>query len=416
MGLFNALFGSKVSLAALQRAVEQKRFADARYLAAELKTGSLSAEERDKVASLDAAAGDGIAGLNLIEARAKQGSGDQAGAQQHFDLALEHACSAALREEIELSLRGARAEVVAADTRSSASLQRETKVTAAPGTVDAAIQLELILTSYPEPLRQRYAQKSPSFIEAFLLAHDGQDARALPLFEQLEAAEQDDLYWFELGALLARGGRLDDARTALETSLQHNPQLSLALEALVEVLLALQLPAEALALVTGRLEQGDDVPLGHALAATIHARRQHWPEAVQQVEQALAAGYDNSAFIPLAAAVFEHAGRLDDAEAVLKKLSRGGCKGGPNLLLAEFYLRHGQNLEKAFSAFNTAVRQEPDNPRWKLRLAQVCLLRQWHADAVALLNQIVDDPALSPELQRQAVDLLAGQRGGRGDA
>ena len=80
------------------------------------------------------------------------------------------------------------------------------------------------------------------------------------------------------------------------------------------------------------------------------------------------------------------------------QLPGGGCSGGPALPLAEFWLRHGKNLDKALEAFKGALRQEPSNPRWLLRVAEVYLARGWKKEGEHILCKLLADADLDPEL------------------
>lgn len=407
MGLFGSFFSSKVNVAALQKALAQKRFADARYLAGELAQQDLSAADKDVVAQLDAEAGDALAQLNLIEAVACQRNGDTVQANIHFELALEQVSSAELKSEVEQARYVDVTEVIAPAAETTATCNACSTSPLPSTSAEAAlvnddeIQFELILMSYPETIRTGYQQKGRIFKNAFLLAHEGRDGEALPLFEQVPVEEQDSSYWFELGALYARNGSSEVALSALNKSLQQNPEPSLSIQALVDLLLELERPAEALELIEDMLQQGKNAAFCAAQLAAIHACNQHWKAGAQQVRIALTGGYDPAGFIPLAASILEHDGALGEAEAVLKTLPAGGCQGGLPPLLAEFYLRHNRELEKVFASFNAAVRQEPDSPRWKLRLAQSCLARGWSEDGATLLHELISDPELSPLLQQE---------------
>lgn len=82
-----------------------------------------------------------------------------------------------------------------------------------------------------------------------------------------------------------------------------------------------------------------------------------------------------------------------------------------SLPLAEFLLRRGRELGKVLDTFNVACRQEPENPRWQLRVAQTYLARQWRKEGLGLLQKVVGDPRLDPELQQEARALLSAQQG-----
>lgn len=415
MGFFSKLFGGKTSVEALQRAVEQKRFADAVYLAEELANQPLGDEEAVQVAQWRAQAGDGLARLNLIEAKAKQGNGEDHEAADYFAMALRYAHSDQLKEEIALS-REIPFEVLS-PTKSVPESGCNTCVSAeeiqqgedSSADVDDFIRFDLILTSYPENLRERYQNRGKDFLTAFLLAHEGNDVQAHEMFKKVTEVDQDDLYWFEVGSLQARMGNLTAARDSLEHSLQLNPDLLLAVDALVEVLLALEQVEDARSFIEAKIHtKNGNLADYHALLVTIHSHRQDWSSAVVHVRHCLQENYSEPGFLALAAAVMEKAGELAEAEGLLKRLpAGGGCKGNNiNLQLAEFYLRHERELEKVFSSFNAAVKQYPDNSRWRLRLAQTCFARQWYKDGMKLIHQL-GEVELPSEMEAERLRLLS---------
>lgn len=415
MGFLSQLFGSKVSVVALQRAVEQKRYADAHYLAGELNRRELSESDKQTVKRLGAEAGDGLARLNLMEAVSKQQNGETELASQHFDLALEYVSTPALRGDIEQA-RHRPWEVVTSDASDSESAGG-TSAPVVPASVeesgeslaDDAIRFELILSTYPPSLKKCYENRGGVFVKAFLASQEGDSAQAYQLFKQVEEPGRDEIYWFEVGSLLARLGEMAQARQALERALQQNPQMMPAVEAQVEVLLELGQADAALEWMQQRIKDGaETASQSHALLVTIYARQEAWQEAAEHVRPAVEGGYNDPAFISLAALVMEKNRRLDEAESLFAQLSTGGgCRGKTNLHLAEFYLRNNRNLEQAFASFNAAVKQEPANPRWTLRLAQTCFARQWHKDGMQLLTRLANGPELDPELQTQVEQLLS---------
>jgi len=416
MGFLSKLFNSKASVESLQRAVQQKRFADAIYLADELSSQSLGADDAAHVAQWRVDAGDGLARLNLIEAKAKQDNGEADEANDYFTMALQYAHSEELKEEI-AQARQIPFEVLSSSEpdpgpgcSTCASADDNLRDTDPLLDVDDAIHLDLILTSYPESLRERYQHREKDFVAAFLRAHEGNDAQADELFKKVAVADRDDLYWFEVGSLQARMGHLTQAKESLEQSLQQNPALLLTVEALVEVLLALGQTDDARTFVEEKIaaDNEEDLSPYHALLVSIYSRLQEWPAAAVHVRHCLQGDYSDPSFIALAAAVMEKIGQIEEAEALLKRLpAGGGCKGSNiSLQLAEFYLRHERELEKAFSSFNAAVKQDPENPRWRLRLAQTCFARQWHKDGMQLLRQLGDFPALPAEMEAEVKRML----------
>ncbi len=425
MGFLTKIFGGGGgSIDGLRKAVAQKRFADAKLFAEQLTEQSLSEAEVVEVEQLRIAAGDGLARLNLDEALGLQRCGNFELAAEHLQLAHEQVCNVELRENIEQAMAAEPlvpeidASVMnpsVADPLASCSTS-VSQTTTSLSDEDAMFgddesQLELILTSYPVDLAERYASKSEIFKEAFLLSHAGQDEPALPLWQQVEIAEQDDLYWFELGSLFARNGKFQEAISALETALAKKPDLFLAIEALVPVLVATGDYHAAEERLQQFINREIEPQFCYGQLASLYVQQQEFQAAAESVRQALTAGNTDTRFLMLAASVLEHIGALDETENVLKQLPAAGCRGGTNLPLAEFWLRQKRELGNILDTFNSACREYPEDPRWQLRVAQTYLARNWTKDGLKLLRKVVTDSRLEPELVQEAEQLLAEQQG-----
>jgi len=424
MGLLSKIFGGGDSIAGLRKAIAQKRFADAKLLAENLTDQSSSDAEADEIEQLRIVAGDGLAELNLQEALGLQRCGNYEQAAEHLQLAQEQVCSAELGDKIEQAIAAEPLvpEIDASIINLSASDPLASGSTSVSQTTtslndedamfgDDESQLELILTSYPVDLGTRYADKSETFKKAFLLSHAGQDEQALPLWQQVEADEQDDLYWFELGSLFGRTGNLEEACPALETALQKNSELLLAIEALVPILIGMGDYHLAKERLQKFLDQGVDPAFCYAQLTSLDVQQQQFPSAAEHARQAITAGNLDPRFMLLAASVLEHVGALAEAENILRKLPASGAGGGTSLPLAEFWLRQKRELGTILDTFNAACREDPGDPRWQLRVAQTYLARNWTKDGLKLLRMVVNDTRLDPELAQEARELLAEQQG-----
>ncbi len=420
MGFLKKFFGGGEStVEGLRKAVSQKRYADARVIAEQLIEKPQNESDATEVEELRIVSLDGLAQLNLNEALGLQRCGNFEGASDHLMLAKEQACSPDLCEEIEQAL-AAEPQIPEIDSSgegqsgSCATCISKPKLSAANEDLvpdDGDIQLELILTSYPEELQQRYLGRKAPFSAAFLLSHAGDDEHALPLWQQVAEEDRDDLYWFELGSLMGRNGNLEDARSFLENALEKNPELSLAMEALVSVFAAsgdLNLAEDRLQLA---LKQGISPSFCYSQLTSLSVHRKEFSLAAEYARKGVAAGNGDAQFILLAASVLEHVGALAETESVLTQLPAAGCKGGTNLPLAEFWLRQKRELANILDTFNAACRDYPDEPRWQLRVAQTYIARNWTKDGVKLLRKVVDDPRLEAELAEEAQTLLAEHQG-----
>jgi tetratricopeptide (TPR) repeat protein len=417
MGFLAKLFGGgAASIDSLRKAVQQKRFAEARLLAEQLTEQGVEETWRDELAALQRTAGDGLARMNLTEAFGFQRAGDEIRAREHFELAREQALSTELRTEIEqlLSTVGEDQPLVPDQIQAASSgcngcgsPPSGHQLPDHQDFPDLESQLELVLTSYPKDIAEHYRHKTNIFLQALLLSNAGDESAALPLWEQVPPEEQDALYHFEYGSALARAGNPGAARRELEKALRLAPGLLLACEALLPVLVSLGETAAAHRHLQNMLEQGQDPAFCHAQLAMLHLPLQQLEPALDHVREALAAGIADPGFLQLAARLFEQTGLLLEAEAALQRLPAGGCGGGISLPLAEFLLRQQRELGKVLDTFNAACRQDPDNPRWQLRVAQTYLARNWQKDGLRLLRKVVGDPRLEPGLQREAEQLLA---------
>lgn len=422
MGFLKKIFGGGPSLDGLRKAVTQQRFADANVMVEQLRAKELSAEELTELEQLQTAAGDGLARLNLDEAVGFQRAGDAELAQEHFELALSQVSSAELRQDIEtaMSATPVSAEVAAPVNKHSggscASCGPQVMEPLSSDDIefpDHESQLDLILTSYPPAIAERYRQKGEQFLQAFLLSHSGQDEVALAHWQQVPPNEQDDLYWFELGAAQTRSGQGGAGRKSLEQALQLNPALLPATEVLIQLLISLGETEDALQMLQQILEKGQDPAFCHVQLTLVRLQRKEKELALGHARQAIAIGVIDGNFLQLTASLLEQAGELEEAEEILRRIpAGGGCGGGGmSLPLAEFLLRQKRELGKVLDTFNAACQQDPQNPLWQLRVAQTYLARSWKKEGLELLRKVVGDPRLEPELQREAEQLLAAEEG-----
>ncbi|MDT8421476.1 MAG: tetratricopeptide repeat protein [Desulfuromonadales bacterium] len=423
MGLFGRLFGSKDDLPALRKAVAQHRFADAHLIAQELDTGSLTDEERSEFEGLRIQAGDSLARLNLQEGLGLQRSGDPERAAEHLSLAQEQAASSELVAEVKKALKdlakapltptlAATPKAAGGSCASCGPAPAMAPLDVVDGDLpDFASQLELVLASYPPELAERYQSKSALFQEAIMLGHVEDEAAALKLLKKIPAEEKDDLFDFEVGSLLGRTGKAQEAIKYLKMALEKNPDHLLAAETLIMLQVSRKQGKEALARLEEMLDKGQDPAFCHGQLATLHLQGGEREKALEHSRQALAAGSRDPQIMLIAAGLMEQSGDVKGAENLYSALPIGGCGGGANLHLAEFWLRQNKNLAKSLDSFNAACRQEPENPRWRLRVAQTYIARKWDKQGLDLLRKVVNDPNLSAELKQEGRALLASKTG-----
>lgn len=427
MSFFKKLFGNADPVAQVRRAVQQKRWAEALSIGEDLDPATIPAETRTEIDTLLTAARDGLAELNLEEGEAFLRAGERAQAADHLSLAARHA----QKPDLVARIARARDEVGQSQVSPAPPAVPEpndclTNVCASgcgggavapgeplpPSDLDAQTRYELVLTSYPPDWVERYEAMGETFRDAFLLAHEGQEAEAAAQFEQVSPEDRNDLFFFERGALLARLGKVEAAFRDLEQALAENPEHLLALETLVNLEVAEGREDDAERRLQGYLDQGIAPWFCHGHLAAVYIRRNDAETALRHGLEALKAGGADPETVLLTASLLETKGRTTEAEQLLTGLSDGGCSGGANTALAEFWLRRGKQLNLALEAFKGAMRQEPGAPRWPIRIAQTYLALGWKKEAFTLAEKVLDDPRLDPSLRGEALAVLAQRETG----
>lgn len=414
MSLLRKLFGGGDPLEPLRRSSRQKAWADVLARGESLDPDRLDPSARDEFEKLVYEAGDALAELNLFEAEACLRSGNKERAAEHLALAAAQARSEGIKQRISGSRSApgrtappaapipvpvAKASSCCPSGCGSGGGHSE----AHAKELDEAVRMELIVTAYPPEWARRYGSLHGHLRRAVLLAHEGEESEALEAFDQVPVSDRDDLFHFERGAVLARRGNVDQARQDLENALAINPEHLLARETLIDIDFARGDLQAAEARLQTLLDRGEAPGFAYGRLAAIEASRGQIEAALAHGRQALACGSDPQVVL-LTAALLERDGNAAEAEAVLGRLPTG-C-GGQNVPLAEFWIRHGKNLEKALAAVQGALRHEPDNPRWRVRIAQIYFAQGRRAEAAHLLTQALDAPSLDPEMRQEAESLI----------
>jgi tetratricopeptide (TPR) repeat protein len=405
------LFGNSDPLDPLRRARSRSAWAELLARGEEFDLKNLDGAVREELEALLCEAGDSLAEINLFEMEACLRGGDTERAAEHLSLAAAQARSDSMRLRIskcQIPVSGTSAvPLVTSSLSCSGGCAPGNCTPAEPGSegdeLDDFTRLELILSSYPSAWRERYLAMGSDLRSAFFLSHEGMEKEALQSFGLVEEAERDDLFLFERGTLLARMGDKKGAVRDLREALSRNPDHLLAQKTLIDLELSAGETASAESRLRALLSSPEANAFCHGRLCAIEANRRNIDKAIEHGLLAVPGG-DPQVLI-LTASLLENVGRLGEAEALLNKLPGGGCSG-PSLALAEFWVRHSLNPDKALGAFKGALRQDPENPRWLLRIAQIYSNRGWKKEAVPLLEGLLSGAAVDGELAQEAKELL----------
>lgn len=414
MSFLKKIFGGGDPLTAMNRAVRQQRWADA------LREGDCV--QRDKlpenlVGQFDTMlelAGNQLAETNLGEGEACCRAGEIERAREHYLLANQHARADELQlramrllKDIQTaSGKTAETAAVASSCCSNGCRSESPGDTVEPVAWNMDIRLELALSSYPSEWVERYAATGIEFKRALLMSHDGLLGESLAEFKTVPDANRDDLFYFERGSLLVRMDDHNGGRKDLERAIELNSRHELAMETLVSLDLATRNLPAAETRLHSMLSSGIAPSFCYSRLAMIAAGRDDDASAIAYGEKALAAGPVELETVVRQSFLLEKSGRIKEAEALLATLPAGGCGGGCHVLLAEFWLRQGKFLEKALESFKGTSRQDPENPRWPMRIAHTYLALGWHKDGQAMMKKVLSTPGLDDLLRQEAEEIL----------
>ncbi len=421
MSFLKKMFAKKDPVEEMRQLHTRQDWAGVLRVSRQLERDELAPALSEEIAVWECQAGDALAAINLDEGAWAQKSGNLLRAREDYQLAIELARSSGLRKRAEQALaaldRGELPQAAAetsdgpaihAGCNSSCTTTTGSAVVPQQADLDEETRLELLLATMPAELAERYLTAGPQFRQAWLMAQDGEEQQALTLLDQIPEAERNSLFLFERGALMARSGQHKQAYQDLQAALTAEPGLFPAFDALVDVLIASGRTEELEKTLKQTLAAGRFVGYCWARLAELHAQRSELELALAAGLKALEEGIADAGLISLCAQLLERAERVDEAEALLMRMPSGGCGGGAHPMLAELWLRRDKHLDRALESFKAALRQERDNPRWLLRIAQVYLAKGWRKQAAEQIERLMRQGEL-PEQIRAEIKTVADQ-------
>lgn len=427
MSFLSRWFGSGHPLDEIRKASNQGRWADVLNFSSALEDSSLSASDQAQLRELVDAAAEHLSRINFEEGLASLRADDFRRGMEHLDLARQLVRSSELRELIdaEFARIGSNSNnvlsgdvpprattVIKNSCASSCCGTAATSTLAAPEFTDAfdeETRFDLLLTAYPPDLRPRYLELSTLIRQAILLAHEARGDEALALFSKVHENERNDIFHYELGSLFACRNQYPDAVKSLQQAISMNPGFVLAALTLVDLHVANKNYAAAENLLSQMLQANCMPDYCHARFAVISQAQGDAAKAFEHATTALNLGHNEPELMVFVARTLESQGRIDEAEGVLSAIPvGGGCSGGANVELADFWLRHKKDLQKSLEMFKKAAKGDPTNPLWGYHIARVYLALGWTKEAKKILKAFVDADSIDESLRENAIQLLKG--------
>ena len=420
MSFLKKLFGKKDPIDEMRQHHARQDWVGVLNIAGQVDRNEYDEATAAEITRWENQAGDALAAMNMEEGSWEQQSGNLLRAREGYQLAIEQARSSQLRERAERALaaldRGqppSEEQAVDANPALHAGCNSCTPAAAprADGVgadLDEETRMELLLATLTPDLAARYLAAGTEFRQAWLTAQDGDEKLALELLAKVPAAERNALFLFERGSLMMRSGQNHKARQDLQAALAAEPDLFPAYDTLTEILIAEGRSDELQKSLKQNIAEERFVGYCWARLAELHAQRGALEPALAAGLTAIDEGVADPGLIMLCSQLLERAERFAEAEALLMRMPGGGCGGGVHPMLAEYWLRRGQHLNKALESFKGAMRQETDNPRWLLRVAQVYLAKGWKKEASEQVERLMKHGRL-PDPIRAEVQSMADQ-------
>ena len=246
------------------------RFVDARHAYAEalerLPGGDEGEALRSQLNAGMAKAGNGLAELNMEEARLYLNQNNEAKAREYLELAVELAEDGAVREKAEKLMREVEAAPAVSPVKTGHGHHGCSSCNPAshqdlPDTTEESLSMDdrfhLLTQALPGGLADRYVKLGKPFAYGYLQLHEGNLDAAFQAFTELAATEgENDILLYELGALAFRNGDVAEAERLFRGSVAGNPLNPLSRLALAQLLIFTKRLDEALSELGGMVENG----------------------------------------------------------------------------------------------------------------------------------------------------------------
>jgi tetratricopeptide (TPR) repeat protein len=321
-----------------------ERYADARvdFLEALNRCpAEATQDEQDIRKGLDQA-GNRLGEMNLQEGEHSLNAGDLAKARDHFVLAGELAVDETIRAMAGAGLKKLQQPAQAPAARPAAPAHKAHGGSSCGSCKDTGShslaeddaeganlseddRFFLMVQPLPGELSGRYATLGGRFKEAYLMIHDGNDANAFPILQEMLVSDENDIVIYEVALIMYRAGRVHECEALLNRSLLINPGNSMSYLALVHLTAEAQRYPEALSIVKRMMELGiladqAQFMLGELLEASGDQAGafEAWTKALELPSMARSAA---ERLIPL----LNDEGRTEEAKYLAKRYLKGCC-------------------------------------------------------------------------------------------
>lgn len=321
-----------------------ERFADARvdFLEALKLCPADATQEQQEIRSGLDQAGNRLGELNLQEGEHSLNAGELQKAYDHFSLAVELAADQGIKAQAQAGLarvqqpespKAAKAAPAGGYHHHGGGSCSSCKGHGEPEqpqdvpepTLSEEDRFFLMVQPLPGDLSSRYATLGPKFASAYLLIHDGNDAKAFPILQEMLSSDENDIVLYEVALIMFRAGRIHESEGLLNRALSLNPANAMVYMALVQLLAGGGRHPEAITLVERMLELGIMADQALFMLGELHELTGNEPRAMELWSQALEVPSVARSAAERLIPILNRQGRTDDVKYLSKKYLKGCC-------------------------------------------------------------------------------------------
>ena len=213
------------------------RFADARHAYGEALERLPDGDEGERLRTMLNAgmteAGNGLAVMNIEEARLYLNQNNMAKAREYLELALQLAEDGGVREKAENLMSRIDSPPIISPVEmehghhgcsSCQSSSHQDSTDNSEGSLSLGDRFHLLIQTLPGGLSERYAKLGEKFAYGYIELHDGNLDSAFQSFTELTATERgNDILLYELGTVTFRKGEVAEAERLFRASAEINP-------------------------------------------------------------------------------------------------------------------------------------------------------------------------------------------------
>jgi len=318
--------------------LHEGRFADAKYSfseALEKIDSSNDAAKTDMILLQNRliTVNNRLADLNLHEAERAINCGDLRKAEEHLNLVIELADDVNIREKAENFLGNLtnpdHSDNLTNNNVSCFGCKTEKFSENSPG-VDDQLSMEdrfdLLIHTLPPPLTERYAALGEKFAYSYVLVHDGDDANAALLLEELLSEdEKNDIYLYELALIEHRRGEFLNCEKLLRQAINLNASNSLCYLGLVQLLSDTARIHEAIPVLNHMIEHGLLSDQARLLLGDVYLLTGDDDKAIENWSQALSLPSVARGAAEKLVSLLEKHGRDEEVAYISKRYLKSCC-------------------------------------------------------------------------------------------